>query len=112
MRPLRFWRFGGILLAACLLRCGQDKNVAEKTVREWIGREIVFPDCSHMGMDRVCVHLVAMFPAPCRYTPIRPAALLAMGNPTLNPKLWDLYKVIVTGEDERTEVEKSNARAP
>jgi len=33
------------------------------------------------------------------------------GNPALNPKLWDLYKAIATGED-KTEVEKSNARAP
>jgi len=179
------------------LGCGQDKrNASEQLVREWIGREIVFPDdpdCSHMGMDTACpprgdaaytllaytdsvgctgcrLNLAAWkryvremdsiapnrvrfafhfrpkslrelglllrrerldlvvfvdrdgsfarenrFPADMAHQCFlldRDNRVLAMGNPTLNPKLWELYKAIVTGEGYGTEVEKSNARAP
>jgi len=181
----------------CLLGCKRDKrSAAEKTVAEWIGREVVFPgerDCFHMGRDTVCPprgdvpYTVLLYTdsvgcTSCRLNLIlwkhymremdsiapgrvgfafyfqpksrRELGLLlrrerleqvvfvdmagslaqanrfpedmdyqcfllgqsnkvmAIGNPTLNPKLWDLYKAIVTGDGNKTAVEKSNARAP
>jgi len=197
MCPLKIWHFGGILLAACLLGCGQDKrSVSEKTVGDWIGREIVFSDatdCFYMGKDTLCPshrdvpYTVLLYTdsvgcTSCRLNLalwkrymwemdsiapnhvrfafyFRPKSrkelelllcrerlehvvfvdrdgslaqrnrfpedmvyqcflldqnnrVLAIGNPTLNPNLWDLYKSIITGEVGKPAIGKSNARAP
>jgi len=194
---LNVWYFWGILLGTCLLGCERGKrNVAERTVGEWIGREVVFSegtDCVYLGKDTLCpsyddvpytvlVYTDSIGCTSCRLNlatwkrymreidSIAPGqvgfvfyfqpknrkelelllrrerleqvvfvdrdgslaqtnrfpedmayqcflldhnnTVLAIGNPTLNPKLWDLYKAIITGESHKLAVGKSNARAP
>jgi len=199
MNLLRIWVFGGILLGTCLflLGCWRDKQgVAEKTVGEWIGREIVFldgADCFHMGKDTLCPprpdvpYTVLLYTdsvgcTSCRLNlamwkgymremdSIAPSQVgfafyfqpksrkelglllrrerleqvvfvdrdgalaqrnrfpedmalqcflldgnnrvLAIGNPTLNPKLWELYKAIITRENNKAAMGKEHDRPP
>jgi len=117
MERLRLWLVGGILLGTCLLGCERDKRgTAEKTVGEWIGREIVFSDdayCLHLGKDTACPsHHDVPYTVLLYILVDRDNRALAIGNPTLNPKLWNLYKAIITGESHKPAIGKSNARAP
>jgi len=124
MERLNVWYFWGILLGACLLGCRQDKrSVAEKTVyfqpknRKELGlllrrerlEQVVFVDRDGSLAQ------TNRFPKDMAYQCFLLDGnnrVLAIGNPTLNPKLWDLYKAIITGESHKPAVGKSNARAP
>ncbi|MBE8722326.1 hypothetical protein [Sphingobacterium pedocola] len=47
-----------LMLWICAVGCQDSKKAtAEKLVREWMGKEILFPDglpCSYMGTDTIC----------------------------------------------------------
>lgn len=58
MKNLKVWYSVGILIGIWLMGCQEDKrSVAEKIVKEWMGKEILFPDevdCWYMGKDTLC----------------------------------------------------------
>lgn len=58
VRSFNIWYIGTCFLLLTVVSCQENRrNAAEKIVKEWMGKEIIFPadvDCWYMGQDTVC----------------------------------------------------------
>lgn len=58
MRNFTMWYIGGILLMLSIIGCQEnERSAAEKIVKEWMGKEVFFPndvECWYMGTDTLC----------------------------------------------------------
>lgn len=90
LRGFAIWGIGSVLLLLSVIGCQENKrSAAEKIVKEWMGKEILFPgdaDCWYMGRDTLCPQ-----PNDARYKMLVYTDSVGCTGCKLNLPLWKLY---------------------